>query len=240
MSERFPGARSWGVSPLAERIAIIGAGGFAREVLDVLEAWGDRYIVEGFVVDAAYGRPGDVINGRPVLGGREWLKAHRDDVVAVCGIGAPEVRRRLVQAAALDGVRFASVIHPSVISTRWVTVGSGSVICAGAILTNQIRLGEHVHVNLGCTIGHDTVVEAFATFSPGVHLSGNVTVREGAYVGTGASVIEKCEIGAWSVIGAGAAVVRSIPADSTCVGVPAKVIRTRPAGWHESTGTDET
>ena len=74
----------------------------------------------------------------------------------------------------------------------------------------------------------------YATLAPGVHISGNVTLDEGAYVGTGANVIEKRRIGAWSIIGAGAAIVRDVPANTTVVGIPGRVIETRQSGEHKA------
>jgi len=217
------------------RVVIIGAGGFAREVLDVIDAAnGVRPSMEpvGWIVDRQYAEPGAVINDLPVLGGFEWLAEHAGEVHAVCGVGAPELRRKLVARARDAGVPFCSVIHPNAVLTRWITLGDGVVITAGCILTNNIRIGDHVHINLDCTIGHDVVIEPFVTLSPGVHVSGNVHLEEGSAVGTGTNIIEKKRIGAWSVVGAGSTVVSDVPANSTVVGVPGKTIKTRADGWH--------
>jgi serine acetyltransferase len=89
-----------------------------------------------------------------------------------------------------------------------------------------------VHVNLACTVGHDAVLEDYATLAPGVHVSGHVVVEEGAYVGTGANVVERLRIGRWSVVGAGSTVLANVPANTTAVGIPARVIKTRDDGWH--------
>ena len=78
-------------------------------------------------------------------------------------------------------------------------------------------------LNLHCTVGHDTVIGDFCTFSPGVHLSGNVRVEDYVECGTNSSVIPNVTLGEGCVIGAGAAVVKSIPAGKLAVGIPAKV-----------------
>jgi acetyltransferase-like isoleucine patch superfamily enzyme len=62
-------------------------------------------------------------------------------------------------------------------------------------------------------------------------LSGNVTIGEGCDIGTNACAIQGITIGDWSIIGAGATVIRDLPANVTAVGVPARVIATRPDGW---------
>ncbi|MDH3254100.1 MAG: acetyltransferase [Acidobacteriota bacterium] len=209
-------------------VVILGAGGFAREVLDVFEACNDReetYNVLGFVVDSRFGLPGTSINDKEILGNLGWLAERAREVEVICAVGAPEIRRSLVARAEAVGCRFCSVVHPNAVLTRRIELGPGTVVTAGCILTNNIRLGPHVHLNLDCTVGHDSVLEGFATIAPGVHVSGNVRIGTGAYVGTGANILEKITIGAWSVVGAGSTVIRDIPRGATAVGSPAKVIK---------------
>jgi sugar O-acyltransferase (sialic acid O-acetyltransferase NeuD family) len=218
-------------------VVIIGAGGFAREVLDVIDAINQeepQYDVMGYIVDPEYGSPGTLVNEKPILGGFEWLSERSKEILAICGVGFSHHRYHLVRRAEAVGCRFFSVVHPTAVLTKWIELGKGVVITAGCILTNQIRIGSHVQVNLDCTIGHDVAVEDFATLAPGVHVSGNVTIGEGAYVGTGANIIEKLEIGEWSTVGAGSVVTRDVIANTTVVGVPAKAIKEREQGWHLS------
>jgi len=216
-------------------VAIIGAGGFAREVLDVFDAAnanGGSSSVLGFIVDAEYGSPGTEVNGKPILGGFDWVEKHSSSVRLICGVGAPHHRIKLIRRAEANGGRFVSVVHPTATLTRWIEIGEGVVISAGCVLTNRIRLGNHVQLNLLTTVGHDAVLGDFATTAPGVNLSGNVTLGEGAYVGAGANVIERISIGCWSIVGAGSTVIRDVPPNTTCVGTPATVIKERPDGWH--------
>lgn len=221
----------------AQRVVILGAGGFAREVLDIFGACnanGARYDVLGFLDENA-AHWGMELNGYPVLGGFEWLQ--REDaqgVRAICGVGNPAVRRRLVRKATERGIPFTNVVHPTAVLTPFVTFGEGVVVTAGCIFTNQIRIGDHVHVNLDCTIGHDAVIHDFCTLAPGVHVSGNVTIHQGCDIGTGTAIIQGVTVGEWTIIGAGAVVAHDLPANVTAVGVPAKVIKERPAGWQDT------
>ena len=218
-----------------EKVVIIGTGGFGREVLDVLEAVNQvetRYEILGFITEPGFQKPGELINDKPVLGYYDWLEQNKDQVKAICGVGAPATRLRLIRQAEQMGVQFFSVIHPRAMLTRWVKLGTGSIITAGCILTNNITIGEHVHLNLDCTVGHDVVIEDCVTVSPGVHISGNVRLEEGSFIGTGANLIEGKTVGRWAVVGAGSVVVKDVPANSTAVGIPAAVIKTRQPGWH--------
>lgn len=219
----------------SKQIVIIGAGGHARDVLDVFEACNarePRWEVLGFVVEPAWFQPGVRVNGYPLLGDLDWLSSRARDVELVCAVGDSALRRRLVSEAGARGGRFCSVVHPSVVLTPRVTISEGCVVLAGVVLSSTVRLGRHVHVNVGSTLSHDVAVGDFGTIAPGVRLSGNVEVGEGASVGAGATVIEKLSIGRWSIVGAGATVVRDVPSDVTVVGCPARVVKQRAAGWH--------
>jgi sugar O-acyltransferase (sialic acid O-acetyltransferase NeuD family) len=217
-----------------QKVVIVGAGGHGREVLDVFEALNEeasQYEVLGFIVETGFGTPGELVNGRPIMGDFDWLERHTREVEVICGVGAPELRRRLAQRGAAVGARFCSVVHPSVVRTRWIEVGAGVLIAAGCVLTNQIRIGNHVHVNVGCTIAHDGMLEDFATLAPGVHVCGNVTLEEGCYIGSGANIVERRRIGAWAVVGAGSTIIEDVPPNTTVVGVPGRVAKTRELGW---------
>jgi sugar O-acyltransferase (sialic acid O-acetyltransferase NeuD family) len=229
-------------SELLVKIVILGAGGHARDVLDVLEACNAaslRYEVLGFVVEKAYARPGVLVNELPILGDFDWLAQHAAEVQVVGAVGNTDLRLRLVGQARMRGARCASaIVHPSAVITRRVKMSEGVVVGAGVTMTSLIELGRHVHVNNACSLAHDVVIGDFATLSPGARISGNVTIGEGAYVGTGATVIEKVKIGAWSTVGAGSAVVSDIPDNTTAVGCPARVIKQRPVGWQLGTSDE--
>jgi sugar O-acyltransferase (sialic acid O-acetyltransferase NeuD family) len=218
------------------KVVIIGAGGFGREVLDVFDAINNAkptFDVIGFIVDDSYGKPGDVINNKSILGGFDWLAKHKEDVYAVCGVGTPELRLKLIRKAESIGAQFCSAVHPKATLTNWISIGNGTIIAAGCILTNQIKIGKHVHLNLDCTIGHDVVIEDFVTVSPGCHISGRVQIRRGAFIGTGTNIIENLKIGYWSVVGAGSTVIKDIRKNSVAVGNPAKEIKLKIEGWQQ-------
>jgi sugar O-acyltransferase (sialic acid O-acetyltransferase NeuD family) len=218
---------------LSKRVAIIGAGGFAREVLDIFDASnesGEDNEVLGYIVESQYGLQGEIISDKPILGNLDWFQKNR--VHGICAVGAPDTRLRLVSKAKALGVEFCNIIHPSAILTRWIDMGEGVVIGAGCILTNNIKIGSHVHINLSCTIGHDAVIEDFVTLSPGVHVSGKVKICCGSYVGTGANIIDRVNIGEWAIVGAGSTIIEDVPPNTVVVGVPGRVIKVREAGWH--------
>jgi acetyltransferase-like isoleucine patch superfamily enzyme len=94
---------------------------------------------------------------------------------------------------------------------------------AGVVVNTGSRIGRFVIVNTGATVDHDNLIEDGVHISPGCHLAGNVICRADAFIGTGASIIPRIEIGARAVIGAGAAVISDVPSDVLAVGCPAVV-----------------
>jgi sugar O-acyltransferase (sialic acid O-acetyltransferase NeuD family) len=206
-------------------IAIFGAGGFAREVEWLIA---EKNVHSPTATVCFVGRGDEVgseIHGIAVVTAAEAYKRFRNAYV-ICTSGSGAIREAMAQEAASAGfTNYATLIDPGVrFHHDHIAIGAGTVICAGTILTTDIRLGNHVQINLDCTVGHDTEMEDYVTLAPGVHISGRVKICRGAYIGTGASVIPGVTIGAKATIGAGAVVVRDVPAGETHVGIPAKAI----------------
>jgi sugar O-acyltransferase (sialic acid O-acetyltransferase NeuD family) len=209
-------------------VVILGAGGFARETYwafleDNQEK--KKWSVLGFVDDKP-SLQGAVLCDLPVLGGFDWFERNPSRALQViCAAGDTRTRKVLVERAMALGLKFCTLIHPSVRMSRWIEVGPGTIIAAGSILTTQIDVGPHTLVNLSCTIGHDTVIGPYCNINPGCQISGGVKFGEGVYFGTGAVIIQGKSIGDWSTIGAGAVVTTDIPSHVTAVGVPCRVIK---------------
>lgn len=223
-------------APGMRRIAIIGIGGHGREQLDLIAAInlvGRRYTVEGFVVDCEYAVAGDQMRGLPVHSGLDWIEARRENVVAVCAIGDSARRARVVGRLQQAGVRFETLIHPAAIVSESATISEGAIVCAGSILTTDVRVGAHVHIGVGSIVSHDCVLGEFASLAPGCRLAGTVHIGSGALLGIGTTIRDRVSVGAWSITGAGTVVIDDIPADSTVVGIPARVVATRQPGWQQ-------
>jgi len=207
-------------------VVILGAGGFAREVWWALEEMNtecNQWNILGFI-DENPDAKGKSLCELPVLGGFEWFKNEFKPQV-ICGVGGNAIRRRFAEKGSSLGLEFCTVVHPSARLSRFVDLGKGTVVCAGTLLTTQIKIGEHVNLNLDCTVGHDSVIESYCNLSPGVHISGQVRLEEAVTIGTGAVLLPAVRVGHDSVIGAGAVVNKDIPALSLAIGVPAKVVK---------------
>lgn len=209
-------------------IYIIGAGGFGREVAWLIERINQKkeeWILQGFLDDNEC-LHGKTEGGYPILGGTELLKEMKSEIWVVCAVGAARVRKMIIEKIkTYPNVRFATLIDPSAILSDRVSIGEGSIICAGSIVTVDIQIGCHVILNLDCTVGHDVCLEDFVTVYPSVNVSGNVLVEECAELGTGTQIIQGKRIGTQTIVGAGAVVVKDLPEKCTAVGSPAKPIK---------------
>ncbi len=207
-------------------VAICGAGGHAKVVVDVLSNMFPAVDILGFLDD----RPelhGTELCGKPVLGSLDlWLKlASNADSALIVGIGDNEARERVATEIAAAGIDFVSAIHPSARIGYGVKVGAGSVLMANTVINAGAVIGQHVIINTSASVDHDCVIDDFSHISPGVNLAGGVTVGRGAHIGIGACAVPGVRIGEWATVGAGATVVNDIPPYTTVVGTPASPIR---------------
>lgn len=210
-----------------KNLYIIGAGGFGREVAWLVErinVINPTWVLQGFIDDNQE-LWGTEIDGYPVMGGIAWL-ASQEESWCVCAVGAARTRKKIIEKASeYSNIHFATLVDPTVQMSRRIEIGEGTIICAGCILTVDIKIGKHVIVNLDCTVGHDAVISDYVTLYPSVNVSGITEIGACAELGTGMQIIQGKSVGNGSIIGAGAVVVRDIPDNCVAVGSPAKVIK---------------
>jgi sugar O-acyltransferase (sialic acid O-acetyltransferase NeuD family) len=210
------------------QIAIVGAGGFGREVLAVLEEQvartaslhGTRLL---FVDDA---KAGQTINGVEVVTAASYaaLEGERRFVVAIANSAA---REREALRLAASGARPFTVQAGNALLFGTATIGEGAVVAPFAFVSANANIGRQFHLNYHSYVAHDCVIGDFVTFAPGVKCNGGVVIEDHAYIGSGA-VIKQAQpgrpvvIGRGAVVGMGAVVTKSVPAGVTVVGNPAR------------------
>lgn len=195
---------------------IIGAGGFGREVFWSLSPI-QRNNTVFFVSDEYWD------NTNPKILPLSLFEVDKYEIVVA--IGDPLARKKIIDSLPKN-TKFFTHIHPSVqILATDVKIGEGSIICAGCILTTNITIGKHAHLNLQTTVGHDTVIGDFFTTAPGAKISGNCNIGDLVYVGTNASIKEKINVCDLVTIGLNAGVVKNITESGVYVGVPCKKIK---------------
>lgn len=208
-----------------DHVIIIGASGHARVCLEILEAQA-RKVVAFYDDDPKLA--GTHLHGYPILGniGNLISEGNKDDHEFFVAIGSNNSRKTIVNNLKKNiNIRQTNAIHPSSIISMRTSMGVGNFIAAGVIINTGTVLKDNVIINTGATIDHDNFIDNYAQISPGCNLAGGVIIEEGVFIGTGAVIIPGIRIGAFSIIGAGAVVIRDIPPYCTAVGIPARVIK---------------
>ena len=197
------------------RIVIIGAGGNARELADMMSALPEFHVL-GFLTNMR-GK-----HDSAVLGDFDWPVKQNVDAFAM-GIGDPVCKYRVGHELALryPHIDWPVIVHPSAHIGSSVKLARGVVVCVGAIATTDIEIGEFSQLNYGCTVGHETRVGAACLINPGANISGGVELGRSVMVGTGSQVLQYIKIGDEARIGAGAVVTHDVAPRTTVVGMPA-------------------
>lgn len=208
-------------------ILIIGAGGFGREVqwlIERINSQKDEWNILGYIDDNI--ERCTIINGYEVLGGIDYIEHYGKKINVVCAVGTSKIRKKIIDNLSdLDNISYPNLIDPSVEMSTYIDMGMGNIICAGTILTVNIKICDFSIINLDCTLGHDVVIEPFVTIYPSVNVSGNVIVGEQTELGTGTKIIQGKTIAKETIIGANSTVVKNIDMSGTYVGSPAKKIK---------------
>lgn len=208
---------------MEKTICIFGAGGHAKEVYMIAVDLGLKDKVTCFMESDIIWRERTVM-GLPVRPFSTFNEKLHKAVIAV----GDSLAREIIASQFPHGTEFIRLIHPSVIVSKWTTIGEGSVISAGSILTCDITIGKHAQINLNCTISHDCVIGDYFTDAPAVNISGQCTIGDRVTLGTNASIREKIRIADDVVVGMGAVVVKDLLEKGTYIGNPARKIGTLP------------
>lgn len=206
-----------------KKLVIVGSGGFARETEWLVERINHHVPTWDFL-----GFIDNDNNSNRVIGDDQFIIEYKSELFVAIAIGTSKIRQKLFEIYKKNpNIQFPNLIDPSVMYSERIRWGVGNIICAGTIITVDVKIGSCNIINLDCTVGHDCIIENFVTINPSVNLSGNSVVKSLSNIGTGSQVLQGTEIGCDSVIGAGAVVNKDLPDHCTAVGVPAKVIKIR-------------
>jgi sugar O-acyltransferase (sialic acid O-acetyltransferase NeuD family) len=214
--------------------AVIGAGGFGREVLPLARAWMQRWEDLGshgdaelvFVVEDQYFQKDRVLNGHRVLSMSQFIEAPASERRYTIAIGDSKTRERISRQIPSDVAQPISIYAPTHVSLDSNEVGDGAIFCNFTHVTSNAKIGRFFHCNIYSYVAHDCVIGDYVTFAPGVKCNGHVVVEDHAYIGTGAVIRDGTDkpivIGRGAMIGMGAVVTKSVLPFTTVVGNPAR------------------
>jgi len=210
----------------SRKILLVGGGGHCRSVLDSLLSMGG-YDEIGIVERLSGNWP--ALLGVPVVGSDAdlprlfnsgWIYA----AITLGSVGDPTNRRRLYETLKSLGFTFPSIIDPSAVIGRAVTLGEGTFVGKQAAINSGSTVGHCAIINTGAVVEHDCSIGDFAHISPGAVLCGEVEVGRNAHVGAGAVVRQGIKVGQGTLIGAGSVIINDIAGNCTAVGVPARIL----------------
>jgi UDP-perosamine 4-acetyltransferase len=202
-------------------VAVFGAGGLGRMVLDILRQ-GYRYRPVAFL-DSNPALHGITVDDLPVVGDITEVATLRRAGVsgAVVAIGENHVRVALAEDLQRKELQLISAIHPLASTSPTATLSEHLIIGARVSICVHASIGPHTVLSPGCIIEHDNVIGCGAFLEPAVRLAGTVTVEEYATLGIGSCVIPGLRIGREARVEPGAVVIHNVPAGATVGGVPA-------------------
>lgn len=211
-----------------DRLVIIGAGGYGREIHAIalgLEVRDAPWRIKGFLDD----RP-KLLDGlgceHPILGPVEEY-APTDDDVFICALGDPEARRSYTQTILEKGGRMTSLFHWTSLAPPRIAWGAGCVVGPFCALSTDLRIGDSVFFNSYTTIGHDAVIGSYCQIQSYSFVGGGARIGEGVTLQPHSVVLPGARIADGAVVGAGSVVLRSAPANTTVFGVPATPLALR-------------
>lgn len=209
-------------------LVVVGASGFGRETLDVIEALekedGSVRIL-GVIDDAPSEANLKRLQERsiPFLGSvDEWAKSSDKRIRFVVGIGAPKIRELISKKLELLGFQTMTLVHPSAVVGSESMLGNGVVVCAGVVVSTNIQIGDYVHLNPGSIIGHDSKLREYVSINPGAVVSGEVEIEPLVLVGAGSTILQGLKVGSGTVVGAGALVTKNVPSSVVVTGIPGR------------------
>jgi sugar O-acyltransferase (sialic acid O-acetyltransferase NeuD family) len=212
---------------MAKPLIILGAGGNAYDVLDIVDAINASspvWSVRGFLDDR---RPVGTDYLSIKILGRLAAAGDFDGCWFINAVRNETTHARMQEILAVTGVapaRFATLVHPQASVSSRAELGCGVYVNYGVSVAGGVTLGHHVSLGPGCIVGHDTQIDDYGIVAAGAVLSGGVRVRERCYIGSGAMIRQQITIGRAALVGLGAVVVRDVDAGTVVVGNPARVL----------------
>ena len=202
---------------MSKDVIIIGAGGHAKVIADIIYKSGDNLI--GFLDDNLANIGKEKKKKKKVLGTTKDIENYNKNYFII-GIGNNSIRKKINNE---NNLKLYTAIHPSAIIAQDVKIGIGSVIMAGVVINPGTVIGKNCIINTCSSLDHDNLLEDYVHISPGAHLAGTVSVKEGTWICTGAIIKNNITIGKNNIIGAGSVVIKDIiDENTTYIGVPAR------------------
>lgn len=206
-------------------LAVYGAGGLGREVLELAKIINGREKRwDGFIfIDDGVGIP-PLVNGIKVYDYPGTVRQFKGIAEVAMGVGEPAIREMLFSKLKRDGMSLAALIHPDVYVPENTHVGEGVIIQMGCFISCNVTISDYVYIQPHVNVGHDCVLEEGCMAAGFCNISGAVHVGKYSYLASSTCIKQGISIGDNCVVGMGAVVFRDVKDNMIVLGNPAKVI----------------
>ena len=199
-------------------LAIIGAGGHAKSLYDILKKKTKIYFFDNSKKIFYVGNKKFNVNSD-----LEITKSNKKKISkAFVAIGDNNLRRKYYNLLKKKRIKLVKLIHPKAYCGFGVKIGDGTVLMHGTLINTDTKIGDNCIINSNSSIDHDCTINSHSHICPGVTIAGNVIIGKNCWIGLGAKIIQNCVIGDNVFIAAGAVVTKNIKSNSFVKGIPAK------------------
>ena len=198
-----------------KKIAIIGAGGHSKVIVDLINEL-KIYKIVGFYDDNPDSNLYDIKHLGKIININESIEN------VIIGIGNNAIRKKIYEEN--KNINWCSLIHPKSIVSKNAIIDCGTVVCSGAIIQTEAKIGKHCIINTNCNIDHESIIGDFTSICPSSTICGQVNIGKLTFIGANSTIIQKIKIGINCIVGAGSVIIRNINNNSKVVGNPSRII----------------
>lgn len=208
------------------KLILVGAGGFAKEVIFLIERNSNFHLIG--IVDSNAANLAPELLGYPILGDLSFFENITEKTAVGISIADPDKKKYIYERLLPNNyLYFPNLLDTTALLGKNIKLGEGNIIMAHSTFTADISIGSFNMINIGCTIGHDSLLGSYNSIFPSVNISGNVSIGSGVQFGVGSKIIPNITIEDSAFVGAGAVVIRDVKNNQKVVGIPAKPIESR-------------
>lgn len=206
---------------MKDLLLIIGASGHGKVIADIalkMNMWKKIAFLDD---DSSI----KVCMGFEVIGKSSDAVLYINEADIFVAIGNNDTRECILKRLESQKASIPVLAHPKAVIGTDVKIGNGTAIMAGVVINSSTVIGKGCIINTGASLDHDNIIEDFVHISPGVNTAGSVKIGKGSWIGIGSVISNNITICSGCIVGAGAVVVRDLPANCVAVGTPAKPIK---------------
>jgi sugar O-acyltransferase (sialic acid O-acetyltransferase NeuD family) len=203
----------------SSHLLIIGTGGQGKVVLDCAEKYYNKIT---FMTNDSNTKK---IENYPILFEKdinfEYILKNFDGVIVA--IGNNNARLNLSLKYISQGIKLATIVHPTAVVSKYAIIGEGTVIFANAVVNSSARIGRACIINTGAIIEHDCILEDGVHISPNAAMGGTVNIGKKTWICLGSNIANNIKIGENVIVGAGSVVLNDVSDNVLVAGIPATI-----------------